>query len=147
MEYQNQANLHLPCAYAVLSEEEMTYIEGGAFSINITQEQVAVLATNLVINTILVLGQGALNYVSTTFQNGSANGLSFFGTIDHQLGKMNTWSKIAAAGMLAVGGYYAYTQVVGMVRNVVEIVKALQNVYNQSQQPTVEPSTMSLVAA
>lgn len=146
MEYQNQTNLHLPCAYAVLSVEEMTYIEGGAFSINITQEQVATLAVNLVVNTVLVLGQGALNYVSTTFQNGSTNGLSFFGTIDHQLNKMNTWSRIAAAGMLAVGGYYAYTQVVGMVSNVVEIVKALQSAYNQSKQSTVEPTT-SLVAA
>lgn len=147
MEYQNQANLHLPCAYAVLSEEEMTYIEGGAFSINITQEQVATFAANLIFNTLYVLGRGTVDYVSTTIQNGRANGLSYVGIIDHQLNKMSPWSKVAATGLLCLGGYYVYTQVVGIVRNVAEIVKAIQNAYNQSQQPALEPSTMSLVAA
>ena len=40
MDHTYQRPLQLPAGYSVLSAEEMTYTEGGAFSINITPQQV-----------------------------------------------------------------------------------------------------------
>lgn len=133
MEYNHQHMLQLPSAYAVLSEEEMTYTEGGAFSFNITQEQVAAFAVNMAVNTILIVGSVSLEYFSNTIQNGYNDGLSISGIFSHQWNRMNTWSRVAACGLAVVGGYYAYTQVVGVVRNIMSIVEAFKLAYSQSQ--------------
>ena len=133
MEYNHQRVLQLPSAYAVLSEEEMTYTDGGAFSFNITQEQVIVFAANVVVNTLYIMGQGAFEYFYSTFTNGYNDGLSVAGTISHQLGKMNTWSKVAACGLVVLGGYYVYSQVSGIVQSVMEIVNAFVSSFSQSQ--------------
>lgn len=126
MEYNHQRVLQLPSAYAVLSEEEMTYTDGGAFSFNITQEQVMAFTINLAVNTLYVLGQGAVEYFSNTVQNGLNDGLSFAGVLSHQWGKMNTWSKVAACGLAALGGYYVYLQVYSIVQSVKELVGAFK---------------------
>lgn len=133
MEYNHQHMLQLPSAYAVLSEEEMTYTEGGAFSFNITPEQVTTFAINLTVNTVLLAGSFALDYFSNTIQNGYNDGLSASGIFSHQWNKMNTWSRVAACGLAVVGGYYAYTQVVGVVRNIMNIVEAVKLAYSQSK--------------
>lgn len=133
MEYNHQHMLQLPSAYAVLSEEEMTYTEGGAFSFNITQEQVAAFAVNVAVNTILIVGSVSLEYFSNTIQNGYNDGLSISGIFSHQWNRMNTWSRVAACGLAVVGGYYAYTQVVGVVRNIMSIVEAFKLAYSQSK--------------
>lgn len=133
MEYNHQRMLQLPSAYAVLSDEEMTYTEGGAFSINITPEQVTTFAVNLTVNTFLLVGSLALEYFSDTVQNGYNDGLSISGIFSHQWNRMNTWSKVAACGLAAVGGYYAYIQVVGIVRSVKELVGAFKTAYEQSK--------------
>lgn len=131
MEYNYQHTLQLPSAYAVLSVEEMTYTEGGAFSFNITQEQVTIFTLNLAVNTLTLLGQGALNYFSNMIENGYNDGLSLMGTLDHQWGKMNTWSKVAAGGLAVLGGYYAYIQVVGIIQSVKELVNAFKTTFDQ----------------
>ena len=41
MDHTYQRPLQLPAGYSVLSAEEMTYTEGGAFSINITPQPVS----------------------------------------------------------------------------------------------------------
>lgn len=131
MEYNNQRMLQLPTVYAVLSEEEMTYIDGGAFSFNITQEQVAVFTINLAVNTLNLLGQGAVEYFSTMLQNGFNDGLSLYGILDHQWGKMNTWSKVAAGGLAVLGGYYVYVQVYSIVQSVKQLIGAFKETFAQ----------------
>ena len=62
MELTYQSAMVLPAAYAVLSEDEMTYIEGG-----VSEMQAAVLnfGINLVVNSVRMLGRGALNSAMT----------------------------------------------------------------------------------
>lgn len=134
MEYNYQHTLQLPSAYAVLSVEEMTYTEGGAFSFNITQEQVTIFTLNLAVNTLYILGQGAFEYFSNTIQNGYNDGLSLGGTFAHQWGKMNTWSKFAACGLAVLGGYYVYAQVNGIVQSISELVNAFKSSFGQAEQ-------------
>ena len=57
--YQNQ--MLLPASYTVLSEEEMTYIEGGAITASDATAAVLNFAINFAVNTIKTLGQGAFN--------------------------------------------------------------------------------------
>ena len=68
MEYTCQNPMRFPAAYAVVAEEEMVYIEGGAFTfnvgkyqvtVNIDQQQVLTFCTNVVVNYIRLLGQAA----------------------------------------------------------------------------------------
>lgn len=68
MEYTCQNPMRFPAAYAVVAEEEMVYIEGGAFTfnvgkyqvtVNIDQQQVLAFCTNIVVNYIRLLGQAA----------------------------------------------------------------------------------------
>ena len=47
MDHTYQRPLQLPAGYSVLSAEEMTYTEGGAFSVNITPEQVLIFGRTL----------------------------------------------------------------------------------------------------
>lgn len=129
MEYNNQRMLQLPSVYAVLSEEEMTYTEGGAFSFNISQEQVMAFTLNLAVNALYTLGQGSVEYFATTIQNGLNDGLSLPGVLSHQWGKMNTWSKVAACGLAALGGYYVYLQVYSIVQSVKELVGAFKETF------------------
>lgn len=147
MEYNHQRMLQFPSAYAVLSDEEMTYTEGGAFSFNITQEQVITFAVNLSVNTLLLFGSAALDYFSNTVQNGYNDGLTLSGTFSHQWGKMNTWSKVATCGLAALGGYYAYIQVVGIVRSLKELFGAFKTAFDQSkaeQQTLAQPALLTV---
>ncbi len=133
MEHTYQDSMRLPAAYAVLCEEEMTYLDGGAiysfdvgkYTVSVNTDVLAFYAMNLAVNTLYMLGQGALDMFSNTIKNGMADGLSLFGTLDHFWTGMNKWSKVATVGMGALGGYYAYTQVLGLVRSFKNLFNAI----------------------
>lgn len=126
MDHTYQTTLLMPASYAVLSEEEMTYVEGGAFSTNIDMKTVMFYAANFAINSLYVLGRGAFQQTVTMFQNGFADGMSAIGIADHFWNSLNGWSKAATVGLGALGGYYVYTQVVSIVRSIKNLVEALR---------------------
>ena len=133
MEHTYQDTMLMPAAYAVLSEEEMTYVDGGAFSIQITPEQAAAFAINLAVNVTLILGQGAFQYAVSGIRNGVADGLGIVGTLDHFWGKLSPWSKVATVGLGLAGGLYVYNQVVGIVNSIKNLIDAIQSPSQQAQ--------------
>lgn len=122
MDHTSQSAMLMPASYAVLSEEEMTYLDGGAdysfnigdYTVTLHPEVLGAYAMNLVVNTFYMLGQGAFQYTVNTFKEGLMDGLTVGGVIKHNWNRMNTWSRVATVGMAGLAGYYAYAQVRSM---------------------------------
>ena len=110
MDHTYQRPLQLPAGYAVLSAEEMTYTEGGAFSINITPEQVMVFGMTVTVNFLGMLGRYAVQSAVSGMQNALNDGLGVGDALAHYWGKLNGWSKVASIGLAGLGCYYAYAQ-------------------------------------
>ncbi len=147
MEHTYQSTLLMPASYAVLAEDEMTYIEGGAFTLNITTEQVASFAANVVINALGMMGSAFVTYGYSTIKEGMLNGLTVGQTIDHTWSRMNTWSRIAMVGLAGLGGYYVYGQVVGVVRSVKNLVDAVKESWEESKAQTATPAVATPAVA
>ena len=127
MDHTYQSTMLLPASYAVLSEEEMTYIDGGAFSINVTPQQVAGIAMNIAVNALMMLGRGAYEQAATLIQTGLDDGLTLDGIAVHFWNRMNGWSKAATIGLGALGGVYVYSQVVSIVKSVKNLYDSIVN--------------------
>ena len=110
MDHTYQRPLQLPAGYSVLSAEEMTYTEGGAFSINITPEQVMVFGMTVTVNFLGMLGRYAVQSAVSGMQNALNDGLGVGDALAHYWGKLNGWSKVAYIGLAGLGCYYAYAQ-------------------------------------
>lgn len=127
MDHTYQHSLQMPASYCVLSQDEMTYTEGGAFGINITQEQVISFGVNFTVNLLTVMGRYAFQYTVNGIQNGLADGLTVGGVLGHYWGKLNGWSKAATIGLAGLGGYYAYIQAVSLYRSVKNLYIAFRD--------------------
>ena len=132
MDHTYQSTMLMPASYAVLSEEEMTYLEGGAYSFNVGDhtvtfhpEVLAYYAGNIVVNGLYLLGEGAVQYAFRTVTNGLSDGLTLGGIAAHDWNKKNGWSKAATVGMGALGGFYLYVQVLGMTKSIQNLVSAI----------------------
>ncbi len=133
MEHTYQRPLQLPAGYSVLSAEEMTYTEGGAFSINITPQQVMAFGINVTVNLLGLMGRYAFQSTVSGMQNALNDGLTVGDAVGHYWGKLNTWSKVATIGMAGLGGYYAYCQARSIYLSVKNIVTAFKNTINEYQ--------------
>ena len=87
MELTYQSAMVLPAAYAVLSEDEMTYIEGG-----VSEMQAAVLnfGINLVVNSVRMLGRGALNSAMTGLKEMHDDGMGLTTSVQYFWDGQNT---------------------------------------------------------
>ena len=108
MDHPNQNTMLLPASYAVISEEEMTYLDGGqsiylgsAFNHDIyfNTDQFATFCQNAAINLFVLMTNYSFRYIAGRVQSGLSNGLSLSGTFYHTWDKMNGWSKLALFGM------------------------------------------------
>ena len=127
MDHPYQTMMQLPAAYAVITEEEMTYLEGGstielgkAFGYEWTfdTDQFMTFCTNVVANFSYYLLTASFSYVTGVLQSGMQSGLSLIGSVYHAWGRLQTpWSRIAAVGMTGMAGIYAASQAVGIYRN------------------------------
>ena len=124
MDHPNQTML-LPASYAVISEEEMTYLDGGqsiylgsAFNHDIyfNTDQFATFCQNAAINLFVLMTNYSFRYIAGRVQSGLSNGLSLSGTFYHTWDKMNTWSRIASVGVAGLAGIYVYSQAVNIIR-------------------------------
>lgn len=137
MDHPYQTTMQLPAAYAVISEEEMTYLEGGseivlgqAFGRQfvLDTDQFMTFCTNILVNSGYYLMSASYSYVTNLLQSGLNNGLSLAGTVYHTWGKMQTpWSKIAAVGMTGLAGVYAGMQAYSIYRTVKSLYDAIVN--------------------
>ena len=131
MDHTYQRPLQLPAGYAVLSAEEMTYTEGGAFSINITPQQVMAFGMTVTINLLGVMGRYAFQGAVSGMQNALNDGLDVGDAVGHYWGQLNTWSKVASIGLAGLGGYYAYCQARSIYLTLKGFVTELKDAVNQ----------------
>ena len=154
MDHTYQRPLQLPAGYAVLSAEEMTYTEGGAFSINITPQQVMAFGMTVTVNLLGMMGRYAFQGAVSGMQNALNDGLSVGDAIGHYWGKLNTWSKVATIGMAGLGGYYAYIQarsiylsvknLVTAIKESIDEYKANKNAAQETEQQNCLPTLVAL---
>lgn len=130
MELTYQSAMVLPAAYAVLSEDEMTYIEGG-----VSEMQAAVLnfGINLVVNSVRMLGRGALNSAMTGLKEMHDDGMSLTTSIQYFWDGQNTRGKVSAVVMGSFAGFYAYLWARQTINTVVSIYKQMKEIYQQSK--------------
>ena len=136
MDHPNQNTMLLPASYAVISEEEMTYLDGGrsiylgsAFNHDIyfNTDQFATFCQNAAINLFVLMTNYSFRYIAGRVQSGLSNGLSLSGTFYHTWDKMNTWSRIASVGVAGLAGVYVYSQVMNVIRTVTSIYDQIVN--------------------
>lgn len=133
MDHTYQRPLQLPAGYSVLSAEEMTYTEGGAFSINITPQQVMAFGINVTVNLLGMMGRYAFQSAFSGMQNALNDGLTVGDAVGHYWGKLNTWSKIATIGLAGLGGYYAYSQARSIYLSLKNLVDAFKSTIDEIQ--------------
>ena len=92
MDHPYENTMLLPANYAVIPEDEMTYLGGGEEIIlarigntylTLDTEQAAQFCMNVVVNFGYLLTNASFNYISNLYQSGKTNGLSLAGTIYH----------------------------------------------------------------
>lgn len=124
MDHLYQTTMLLPASYAVISEEEMTYLDGGkeillgnvfGYDITFNTDQFVIFCQSALVNALLLGGSYSLSYFKNTIVSGANNGLSPAGTFYHTWDKMNGWSKLALFGIGTLAGYYAYGQISSFV--------------------------------
>ena len=128
-----EKKLMMPANYNVMTEEEMTYTEGGAFSINITPQQVMAFGLTVTVNLLGVMGRYAFQGAVSGMQNALNDGLGVGDAVGHYWGRLNPWSKVATIGLAGLGGYYAYCQARSIYLSVKNLVIAFKNTFDEYQ--------------
>lgn len=123
----------MPACYAVLTEEEMVYLDGGAFSI--TKEDVIQFGINFTHNLAMVVGSLSLSLgVSTVTKNISNLGFALgMEKIFSTIAGFNGWQMAALVGCTACAAYYVTLQVMQIVALVNAIGQSIQETIQQSQ--------------
>ena len=132
MEHPYQNTMLLPASYAVITEEEMTYLDGGkeillgsvfGYDITFNTDQFVIFCQSALVNAFILASSYSFSYIKNTTVSGLSNGLSPAGTFYHTWDKMNGWSKLALFGVGTLAGYYAY----GQVKSLINMAKSLYN--------------------
>lgn len=131
MELTYQSPMLMPAAYAVIPEDEMTYIEGGAAVAMPATEQVVGFALNVVINSIRMLGRGALNSAINGMQEMHDDGMSIYGSVRYFWDGQNTRGKVSTVVMGSFAGFYAYLWARQTINTIVSIYKEVKAAYEQ----------------
>lgn len=122
MEYTSQNQLLFPAAYALISEEEMIYIDGGDDTL--TPQQ---FTFNLVTNLIRLLGQAALGNAVAGLINMRNDGLTVGGSIKHFWNGQTTVGKVGTVVFTGFAGYAVYIYCVSLVNNALAIYADVKN--------------------
>ena len=129
--YQNQ--MLLPASYTVLSEEEMTYIEGGAITASDATAAVLNFAINFAVNTIKTLGQGAFNAAWNGMKEMHDDGLSITGSVKHYWGRQTPAGKAGPVVVGSFAAFYVYAQTMQIINTAVAIYKDIKAIYEQTK--------------
>ena len=129
--YQNQ--MLLPASYTVLSEEEMTYIEGGAITASDATAAVLNFAINFAVNTIKTLGQGAFNAAWNGMKEMHDDGLSITGSVKHYWGRQTPAGQAGTVVIGSFAAFYAYAQTMQIINTAVAIYRDIKAIYEQTK--------------
>ena len=129
MELTYQSQMLMPASYAVLSEEEMTYIEGGA----LTELQASALnfGINVVVNSVRMLGRGALTSAMNGLQEMHDDGMGLTTSVQYFWDGQNTRGKVSAVVMGSFAGFYAYLWARQTINTIVSIYQEVKAAYQQ----------------
>lgn len=147
MELIHENRILLPANCALLTEEEMVYVDGGA----ITAQDVATFAGNFVRNALYMIGSigfsVGLGFVSSSIQGAGsfAGGMSAVGAA---IGALNSAQLATLAGLGVLASFYFVGQVIQMIGLVQVIASAAVQFYQQiTQQTPQQPQQPGLVVA
>ena len=143
MEYTASAGvLAMPAHYALVPQEEMVYLEGGAI-FGITQEDVVQFAANVLVNGLMFLGGSffsagatmlAYALIGPTPTSGGKLMKDFFSSLNGA-----QWVMLGVTGLL--GGFYGLTMASYYYMALVDpLVKAIQETFAPAPQPAVMPA-------
>ena len=80
MDHPYQTTMQLPAAYAVITEEEMTYLEGGSeivlgqafgYQLTLDPQQLATFCASIAVNFGYYMLSTSYNYITGLFQSGA----------------------------------------------------------------------------
>ena len=132
MEYTTSSGaLAMPAHYALVPQEEMVYLDGGAL-FNITQEQVIQFGVNVLVNGLMFLGGAfftagvgmvANAFVGTTIKSGGKIMKDFFSSLNG-----SQWVMLGITGLL--GGFYGLSLAsYYYMQLVAPLIKAFQDAF------------------
>lgn len=140
MELTYQREMQLPTHYACLSEEEMTYIEGGEYSfqvgdyiVHINPDALVNYALNIGINVVYLLGMAATSAAVTGVIKGYHDGLTLGQTVSHFWGRQTTGGRIAAVAVGAMAGFYIYSEAMDLYNSAVSVIDSINQALNSDQ--------------
>lgn len=133
MEFTYQNQMQLPASYAVLSEDEMVYIGGGAFELNISQQDVLNFTVNVGVNLVRMLGQAAISNTINGIIDMRNDGLTTWGAIQHYWGRQTPVGKTMTFVAAGFAGVYVYYWAVSVVDSFLSIYNDVRNIYNESE--------------
>ncbi len=132
MEYTTASGaLAMPAHYALVPQEEMVYLDGGAL-FNITTEQVIQFGVNVVVNGLMFLGGAFFSagvamvtnaFVGTTLKSGGKIMKDFFSSLNG-----SQWAILGITGLL--GGFYGLSLASYYYMQLVDpLIKAFQDAF------------------
>ena len=124
MEYTTSSGaLAMPAHYALVPQEEMVYLDGGAL-FNITQEQVIQFGVNVLVNGLMFLGGAFFSAgVGTTIKSGGKIMKDFFSSLNG-----SQWVMLGITGLL--GGFYGLSLASYYYMQLVDpLIKAFQDAF------------------
>ena len=147
MEYTTASGaLAMPAHYALVPQEEMVYLDGGAL-FNITTEQVIQFGVNVVVNGLMFLGGAFFSagvamvtnaFVGTTLKSGGKIMKDFFSSLNG-----SQWAILGVTGLL--GGFYGLSLASYYYVQLIDpLVKAFQDAFGT---PAVQTSEALPAAA
>lgn len=130
MELTYQSAMVMPASYAILTEEEMIYTEGG-----VSEMQAAVLnfGINLVVNSVRMLGRGAFTSATNGLKEMHDDGMGLTTSIQYFWDGQNTRGKVSAVVMGSFAGFYVYLWARQTINTVVSIYQQVKEIYQQSK--------------
>ena len=124
MDHPYETAMLLPANYAVISDDEMTYLSGGVditlaqigkYSLILDTDAAVQFGINVIVNAAYAFTSTSFSYITGLIESGLENGLSLRGTVYHTWGKLETpWSRVAAVGITGLAGVYAGYQVLSI---------------------------------
>lgn len=133
MEFTYSNPMQLPASYAVLSEDEMVYIGGGAFDLGISQQDVLNFSVNVGINLMRMLGQAAISNTINGIIDMRNDGLTTWGAVEHYWGRQTPVGKTMTVVAAGFAGVYVYYWAVSAINSFLSIYTDLRNIYNESE--------------
>lgn len=138
-------NIVMPAQCVLIPQEEMVYLEGGAW-MSITKQDVINFGINLAHNAAMVIGSMSLSAGTKALTNAIKTAGSFSGGMAGIWGTIsgfNGWQVAAMVGCGACATYYVAIQTI----QIVALVAAVAGMFKQAYDMTVQQSQQAALAA